>query len=356
MTGITIIGAGIYGAYAAKKLSSVPGLEITLISKKNYINFVPSVPRNFVTQNLNGYSRALEEVFGDSVRLIYDEAVSFDESKVTTRKNGDVAFDVLIVATGSILSREFELPDTVDSAIEHFTKEFEQVQRAKNITVIGGGISGCELTGELAHNFKDEIAKGEKRINLIHSSTNVLSNNEVDSVRRSVQSQLEDMDVKLYLGQRATLDGDKVYVGSEEVPTDHIIWTTGVKPNTPDSPLEGLKNEKGEIKVKPTFQTLASPNIFAIGDCVNFVIKAVAPLKKWNSVLVDNVIAYAQNKPLTKQVVPPTENDKPTCGVSLGPEHGAGQLATPFGTFPMPAFLVVQAKSKTMFKGKLSEL
>ncbi|ESX02120.1 hypothetical protein KL918_003663 [Ogataea parapolymorpha] len=356
MTRITIIGAGLYGAFAAKKLSKVPGLEITLISKKNYINFVPSVPRNFVTQNLDGYSRTLEEIFGDSITLIYDEAVSFDDKKVTTRKNGDVAFDVLIVATGSILSHEFELPNTVDSAVEHFKKEFEQVERAKNITVIGGGISGCELVGELAHKFKDEIAKGEKRINLIHSNSNVLSDHEINSVRQSVKYQLEGMNVKLYLGQKATLDGDKVYAGSEEVPTDHIIWTTGVKPNTPDSPLEGLKNEKGEIKVKPTFQTVASPNIFAIGDCVDFVIKAVAPLKKWNSVLVDNVIAYVQDKPLTKQVVPPTNTDKPTCGVSLGPEHAAGQIATPFGTFSLPAFLIVQAKSKTMFKGRLSEI
>ncbi|KAG7798138.1 hypothetical protein KL929_002103 [Ogataea haglerorum] len=355
MTRIAILGAGPYGAFAAKKLSSVPGLDVTLISKKNYIHMVPAVPRNFVTQNLDGYSRTLEDIFGNSIRLIYDEVVSFDDKKATTRKNGDVAFDVLIVATGSILNREFQLPDTIDSAVEYFKEEFEKVKRAKNITVIGGGISGCELVGELAYKFKDEIAKGEKSIRLIHSSSNLLSHFEIDSVRMSIKSQLEGMNVKLYLGKQATQDGDKIYVGSDEIPSDHTIWTTGVKPATPDSPLEGLKNEKGEIKVKSTFQTLASPNIFAVGDCVDFVIKTAFPLKKWGSVLTDNVVAYVQNKPLTKQIVPPTNDDKPTCGVSLGPEQGAGQIATPFGTFKAPTFLVVQSKSKTMLKGKLSQ-
>ncbi|KAH3662567.1 hypothetical protein OGAPHI_005819 [Ogataea philodendri] len=354
MSTVVIVGGGLYGVVAAMEFEKKSNIKVVLISNKDYVYFVPSLPRMFIEKATKGWSAQITKLLKDPSVFVQDEVIGFDENRVITASSGEFKYDALVLASGSKLEEIWDLPASTKLAVEHFKVGYEKIAKAKNITVVGGGLSGVELVGEIAAKFKSEIKSGEKTLNLIHSQKLPLTDSELTAVRNSTKAQLEELNVNLYLGRPATVNGDAVMFGEKEVPTDHLIWCTGGKPNVPKNSIEGLQNEKNEVKVHDTLQSVAVPQIFATGDCCDTFHKSLLPLKERTKALLANVDSYLNGKPLTVKVnMYRKETDRISRGVSLGPDHGAGQAVTFFGVFSAPKWLVVRLKSRNMFRGEL---
>lgn len=100
------------------------------------------------------------------------------EVQLASKRKANLPYDVLIIATGfkyeSPVKSEGVL--TITDRKAKLDQFHEQVKAAKNIAVVGGGIVGVELAGEIAfHPQASEkkislIVRGDKLLKQVHSS------------------------------------------------------------------------------------------------------------------------------------------------------------------------------------------
>jgi len=101
---IVIVGGGAGGIMAAARLvKAAPNAEITLIAPNETHLYQPG--QVFMAAGLYDESdiqKSNSDLMPDGVKWVKDEVTSFDpdNNKVTTAKNGDIAYDYLVVATG----------------------------------------------------------------------------------------------------------------------------------------------------------------------------------------------------------------------------------------------------------------
>jgi NADH dehydrogenase len=151
--------------------------------------------------------------------------------------------------------------------------------------VVGGGPTGVELAGtlaELTHSaMKREfrhISQLEPRILLVEAGEHILAAYPADLQEKAVE-RLKKLGVTILTKQAVQgVTQDKVTIAynehSQEIATQTILWTAGVKA----SPLGGILTERtgcptdkgGRIRVNPDCSVPGHPEIFVIGDLAEF--------------------------------------------------------------------------------------
>lgn len=150
--------------------------------------------------------------------------------------------------------------------------------------------------------------------------------------------------------------------GSElkEVSADLIYLGVGTTPNVPSNNIPDLCDKQGFIRVEKNFRVKACPegNFFAIGDVADFRYHGIIKRDNWVDTLTRNVISYLNKGRNAKLLDASTFDSGHTpAAVSLGPNAGFGQLPLPLlGTFNVPTFLVVKAKSQKLFSEKMKSM
>jgi NADH dehydrogenase, FAD-containing subunit len=254
----------------------------------------------------------------------------------------------------------------------------KKIKNSNRILVIGGGAVGIELAGELKSFYP------EKKIMLLSSSPELLSNQNVPKMRRPVKKALEDLGVELFLGQRIKKDMlppaayQEHQFGTVSLETDQGVviesdarlFCIGMSPTvdlmTDSNCLEDqttsnstTSNKHGAIKVKDNFQLLAKTSnththydnsyydsVFVIGDASNHPNPKLAYWgmeqgKHLGKALADSILYGKEVKPY---MGPSTE----ALMVPLGPNGGISQLPL-FGGMIVGNFLTKMIKSKTLF-------
>lgn len=368
---VIIIGGGIYGISAANRLTkSNPEIKVKLISLSKFTAFICSTVRVPVQNDPEGTFFQIKDVTNDKVELIVDEVTDITKDTVQLKDQGLLKFDALIIATGSkwndpIISTH----ELKNDYVEYFEKQYEKFKEAKHIVLIGGGFNNLELIGELNHQYKDELAKGEKEITLIHNGDLVLPDipKYGKSLRQKTTNYLKTQKgINLVLKSKATIleDGKSVKIisnGKEStVESDLIVTSIGVKPSLPPNSLEDFTNVDGFVKVKDTFQSTNTElsNIFSIGDVNDIEYKGLVHRVTWINVLTNNILAVLNNPTSPaklKTIVKPTGPQ--ACVVSLGPENAYGQFPIPcIGAVSIPSFICVKAKAADLFKSHAKEI
>ncbi|HEY2987570.1 MAG TPA: NAD(P)/FAD-dependent oxidoreductase [Candidatus Binatia bacterium] len=373
---VVILGGGFGGLYAARSLKDAP-FQVTLIDRRNFHLFQPLLyqvatgwlsPAN-IASTLRSVLRAQT-----NARVLLGEAIDIDVGRrQVILSDGAVAYDTLIVATGSrhhyFGNEHWEAfapgLKTVEDATEirrRIFLAFEAAERecdaAKNrayltFVIVGGGPTGVELAGALGDITRDtlrydfrNIDPAAARILLLEATDRILSTYpaelsakaEMFLSRSGVTVQTGTVVTDVRRDVVVTKRGERV----EEIPTRTVVWAAGVKASFLGKILAeatGAKLDRsGRVLVEPDLTLPNHPEIFVIGDLANYSHQTGQPLPGVAPVAMQQgqyAAKLLQSRIEKKSVSPFHYNDRGSMAIvgrgtavaDLGKLHLAGFLA-----------------------------
>jgi NADH dehydrogenase len=303
---IVILGGGFGGVYTARHLERQfrrdPDVEITLVSRDNYFLMTPLLfeaasgvldPRHAVTP----IRRMLDRTQFVEAEV---EHVDFDRRVVVGRHASDtpvteIPYDQLVIALGGITNTRI-IPGSehamafksMAEAIEmrnHVIDTFEEAdlphdftgrRRLMTFVVVGAGLVGVELMGELT-GFVRDIAPSYRNARaqmaqfyLVEAGPRILPEMD-EGLADFARHVLERRGVRVMVNAPAkSIEPGRVTLNDGTViDAETIVTATGVAPNPllADFPIE--KDRKGRIAVDATMRSTSHPNVWAIGDCAS---------------------------------------------------------------------------------------
>ncbi len=305
ITRILILGGGFAGAYTARSLEKIwkgsGDIEVTLVSKENYFLLTPLL--------FEAGSGVLEPRHAvNPIRLMFDhvrflqgtvEAIEIDQHAVTVRLIDDrvqkLEFDQIVLAIGGVTNtkvipgseqaRTFKTLFDAISLRNHCIRLFERAdgemdehKRRALLTfvIIGGGLVGLELQGELTEFIKN-VARAYPRIRvenirfyLIEAGPRLVPEL-VPDLGEYAQKVLARRGVNVRLNTPVkSMDATHVHIGeSETIDSETIVLAAGVAANPLLARLPVEKDRKGRAAVHGTMQSRSHPFVWALGDCAS---------------------------------------------------------------------------------------
>ncbi|MGX7150694.1 FAD-dependent oxidoreductase [Enterococcus ureasiticus] len=302
---VVIIGAshgGLQAALTLKKLN--PQTEVILIEKRSEVSFVSSgivLKLNQLVDELDNVRYlTLEELNEKGVDILLNATVTTidsDEKTIiyqdTHKKSHEISYEKLILATGSNqFSTNMTLPskDKV-TAFKNYPSSKEvlgKLEKAKSISIVGGGYIGVELCDAL---------KGQgKKIHLIESADSVLFRYLDKELSSLIEQKIRDSGVKLHLNESVigfSNIEEEMFITkttNEEIQNDYVVVAVNARPDTALVKDFLDLNANGTIRVNEHMQT-TDPDIFALGDVVSYPVHN--SYRKSFIPLVNNVVRGA---------------------------------------------------------------
>ena len=309
---VVILGGGFCGAFIAKKLDTQKELDVILIDKKEYFEYSPSLCKLLSTPSYHKRITIPFTQFLKNTRIITDSIVQVTPELIEITKER-LPFDYLVIATGidyPIFLDDTEHVFTIKSGDE-VTLHAEKVAQANTILIIGGGLIGTEVAGELA----TQVPK--KQIILLHPHDRLLERN-TRRVSRYAKKYLEDHGVHIIFGEKIVHYQHGIFITDTQrrINADIGIWCGGIKSNPwymktfPPS----IFKERNALKVNQFLQLEGYPNVFVGGD-INSTTeeKTAASAEQHAQVISENILRALRQKPLRRY----TPRRKPMI-ISLG--------------------------------------
>jgi NADH dehydrogenase len=214
------------------------------------------------------------------IKFIQDEVTAVDiNDRRVCLKNRSISFEYLVFALGSE-SNFYNIPVEFHESL-YTIKTFESAVRLRNsiknlverkngtILICGGGASGVEIAGELAHCLKKDRQKGIEII-LIEGKNQLLPDRDLEFARKAEERLTSlGVTVKTKTCIKAIKPNRVILEDGETVYGDIIIWTGGIKGNSALSQLELERDNSNRLRVNEYLET-SLKNIFAIGDNASF--------------------------------------------------------------------------------------
>jgi NADH dehydrogenase len=293
---VVIIGGGFAGIELAKKLRD--SCQVVMIDKNNFHTFQPLLYQ-VATAGVEPDSIAfpLRKVFKGFKNFYFRMAEAQEiipEKNILRTSIGDIAYDKLVIATGSDTNyfgmeelRANSLPmksvrealDLRSCILQNFemavtTSDMREREALMTYVIVGGGPTGVELSGALGELKKHVLPKdypeldlSKMKIHLVENGDRVLGTMGKKSSEKAKQY-LEELGVIVSLNTRVTAyDGRSVKCGNEEKYfAATLIWAAGVMGvNIPGIPVSSI-NANGRISVDEFNLVEGTKNIFAVGD------------------------------------------------------------------------------------------
>ncbi len=313
---VVIVGGGFGGLQAALALHKVPGVEITLVDRRNFHLFQP-LSYQVATGALapSDVCYPLRAIFkGDpDVRIVLAEVSGFDldaravllEPVVEGHTPDKITYDSLIVAGGSQYSY-FGHEDWAELAFEVKSLESALMVRRRLLSafeaaeletdpelrrawltfvVVGAGPTGVEMAGQIAELAKDtlpgnyrEIDPRSARIMLVETGPRVLASF-APSLSEKAAGLLEELGVTPIVSRSVVgvdergVDIDSTSGETERIEAHTVIWAAGVTPSALASQLGKQSNAEldrlGRLIVEPDLTVPGHSEVFAVGDMVS---------------------------------------------------------------------------------------
>ena len=303
-TSVVILGGGFAGLSAAmyldKKLARRADMEVTLISRENFILFTPMLHEVaagdlYPGDIVNPLRRILHHV-----KFVQAEVQAIDLSARRVRCVGGVAkleldfeFDHLLLTLGSE-TNFFDLPGVSEWAVtmksmfdaamlrnrvlallEEATLQSDSDARRQILTFVtaGGGFAGAETTGAINDFVRDvvryypDLREELVRVVIVHPGDFLLPELGQE-LGDYAERKLRERKVEVIKGVRvANYDGSLVTLtDGKSIPASTLIWTAGVKPSPVIAPLPCQK-EHGRLLVSEFLAVTGVPGLWAAGDC-----------------------------------------------------------------------------------------
>jgi NADH:ubiquinone reductase (H+-translocating) len=299
---ILILGGGFGGVYTARHLErlckSRPDVEIGLVSQDNFLVMTPllfevcsgTLDLRHCSFPIRAFLRTTR--FGEATV----QGIDLERRVVHVvagAEHGELPYDHLVLALGAMTNQKmipgsenaFTFKTLADAFLlrNHMIERFERAdverdpqhkRRLLTFVVIGGGLVGVELFGELTA-FVDEImplyrhvSREEIRFLLLQAG---------DRLMPEIDAKLADYGARVLRGRRGAeirihapvraIEPGKVHLSDESIEAETIVLAAGIVPNPVVAGLPVEKDQRGHIVVDGTMRCKSHPEVWALGDC-----------------------------------------------------------------------------------------
>ena len=291
---ILILGGGFGGVSTAYHLERLlrgrPDVEIVLVSRDNFVLMTPLLFEVFSgSLDLRGCSVPIR-AFLRSTRFVEAavEGIDLDRRVVHLAPPGEaseLAYDQLVLALGSRTNRAmipgsehaFTFKTLADALLlrNHVIERFERAdvetdprRKAQLLTfvVVGGGLVGVELLGELTAfvdgiaPFYEHVDRGEVRFLLLQGG---------DRIMPEIDPKLAEYGARVLAGRRGVelrtrtrvraIEPGKVHLADETIAADTIVLAAGTVPDPVVAGLPVEKDRSGRVVVEATMRCPEPP-------------------------------------------------------------------------------------------------
>lgn len=299
---VLVLGGGFAGVATARHLQRLlgqrSGVEITLVSRDNFFVITPLLfeacsgilelrhcaqPIRPALHHARFVEATVEEVDVDRrvVRAAPREGEAYD-----------LSYDHLVVALGATTNASlipgadaaFTFKTMADALVlrNHLIERFERADAtsdpafrrvALTVVVIGGGLVGVELLGELTA-FADDILRYYPRIrreevafHLFEAGPRILP--EIDLKLAEAATLLlrqRGADIRASTPVQR-IERARVHLRGEIIDAGTIVLAAGIVPSEVAARIPVAHDSRGRITVDATMRSTSHPDVWALGDC-----------------------------------------------------------------------------------------
>jgi NADH:ubiquinone reductase (H+-translocating) len=299
---IVVLGGGWGGVTTARHLEKVlrrrTDVEITLVSRENFFVLTPllfeacsgRLELRHCAQPIRAAlrrTRFIEATVGSVdldrrlVRAVAPEGGAYD-----------LPYDHLVVALGSSTndrlipgsSNALTFKTMADALVlrNHVIECFERADAAAGaakrrecltIVMIGGGLVGVELVGELTAfaddvlRFYPRIRRDEVRFQLFEAGPRILP--EIDEKLAAAAArvlQRRGVDLQVSTAVRS-IEVGRVRLDNATIDAGTIVLAAGIVPSAVASAIPVVRDQRGRIAVDAAMRSCSHPQVWALGDC-----------------------------------------------------------------------------------------
>lgn len=301
---VVIVGGGFGGLVCARALDGAD-VDVLLLDARNYHLFTPLLYQ-VATALLDPSDIAypFRTVFRRSRNVRFRQArvtgVDFDARTLTLAGGEAIAYDTLVLATGSAnayfgnpelaertigmkaLDEALRLRNHVLSCLERAAQSADPAERAEWLTfvIVGGGPTGVEYAGALAelldmvlgHDFP-ELSRGEGRVVLVEGADRLLGVFHPKlGAYAAATLKSRGVEVRLSTLVREATDTAAIVSSTKDqsqatIPARTIVWSAGVGPTDPLSDKDNddvSRSRSRRLQVDDHLRL--RPGVYAIGD------------------------------------------------------------------------------------------
>ena len=298
-----MLGGGFGGVTTARhleRLSRHTDVDITLVSRENFFVLTPllfeacsgRLELRHCAQPIRAALRRARFIEATVQHVDVDRQIV--HAVTAEGRSYELPYDDLVVALGASTnetlipgsSSAFTFKTMADALVlrNHVIQQFERADAAADaairgaclsMVVIGGGLVGSELLGELSAftedvlRFYPRIRRGEVRFHLFEAGPRILP--EIDAKLAEIAARVlrrRGADVRASTPVRAIEPG-RVHLSNEVIDAGTIVLTAGIVPNAVASALAVAHNRRGRIDVDATMRSRSHPRVWALGDCAS---------------------------------------------------------------------------------------
>ncbi|PYR92799.1 MAG: NAD(P)/FAD-dependent oxidoreductase [Acidobacteria bacterium] len=299
---VVVLGGGFSGVAAVRHLERLlrrrTDVEITLVSRENFFVLTPLLfeacsgrlelrhcaqPIRAALRRARFIEATVESV--DVERQLV-RTVSFEDTAY------DLSYDHLVVALGAstndrlipgssnaltfkTVADALVLRNRLIDCFERADAAADGAQRREclSVVMIGGGLVGVELVGELTA-FADDVLRFYPRIRrdevgfrLFEAGPRILP--EIDAklaVTAARVLQRRGVDIQVSTAVQS-IEAGRVRLQNDTVEAGIIVLAAGIVPSSVASAMPVLHDQRGRIAVDATMRSRSHPQIWALGDC-----------------------------------------------------------------------------------------
>jgi NADH dehydrogenase len=301
---IVILGGGFGGVYTARHLERLfkrrADVEIVLVSRDNFLVMTPLL--------FEVCSGALDfrhcsfpiRAFLRTTRFVEAAVQGIDLDRrvvhlIAGEETGELAYDQLVLALGGMTNQRmipgsehaFTFKNLADAFLlrNHIIERFERAdverdlarkRRRLTFVIIGGGLVGVELFGELTA-FADGIAPLYKHVNrdevrfvLLEGGDRLMPEIDPKLAAYGTGALQKRRGADIRTGTRVqSVEPGKVHLSGETIEAETIVLAAGIVPNPVVAGLPVEKDRHGHVVVEPTMRCPSRPEVWALGDCAS---------------------------------------------------------------------------------------
>lgn len=296
MKKVVIVGAGFAGLNAARRLSKVRDLDITVIDRENHHLFQPLLYQVAMAAlspaEIAAPIRSL--LSAGNTRVIKALVTRIDiEARQVITDCGEFAYDYLLLACGAQhayfgreewepvapglknLPQATEIRRRVLEAFEAAERETDMQIRRRHLTfvVVGGGPTGVELAGAIGEMSRYTLARDfrsidprQTRVILVEAGPRILPAFAPKLASRAMRD-LEALGVQVWSGARVTdVSAEGVVIGNEQIASSTVLWAAGVRAADVGKTLGVPVDEVGRVIVGADLTIPGHREVFVAGD------------------------------------------------------------------------------------------